>query len=139
MSTLILVTDQQDLAEARFARHFREVRVGAGVSQREVAERMVELGLTGWLQSTVAKTEAGERPIRLNEFEALCQVLDLEPGMTMTIVRGPRIERNIVLAELRARISSRERDIVGEREHLADSEAELERLRTKLANLEADT
>ena len=33
-----------------------------------------------WLQSTVTKTEAGERPLRLNEFVALCDVLEQAPS-----------------------------------------------------------
>lgn len=32
-----------------------------------------------WRKSTWAKTEPGERPLRLNEFLALCRVLGLDP------------------------------------------------------------
>jgi transcriptional regulator with XRE-family HTH domain len=52
-------------------RHYRELR---RMSQQAFANRMQDKGLR-WGQSTVAKTEAAERPIRLNEAVAIGEIL----------------------------------------------------------------
>jgi hypothetical protein len=82
-----------------------------GLSQRQVAERMVELGCTGWLQSTVAKTEAASRPLRLNEFVALCRVFDQVPGVLLTIALGPTVQRNVSWPSCGRRVAETERDV----------------------------
>ncbi|HLS13152.1 MAG TPA: helix-turn-helix transcriptional regulator [Beutenbergiaceae bacterium] len=63
----------------------RDLRAAKGLTQSEVAKLMVARGFS-WRQTTVAKTEAAERPIRVNEAAALAlslgvSVLDLfSPG-----------------------------------------------------------
>lgn len=54
----------------------RRHRERAGLSQTELARRMKAQGHP-WHQMTVARTETGERPIRLDEALALAAVLDI--------------------------------------------------------------
>lgn len=56
--------------EPLFGQRIRALRIDSGRSQQDVAEYMNSLGFS-WRQSTVAKTEAAERPIRVNEAYAL--------------------------------------------------------------------
>lgn len=54
----------------------RAQRERLGLSQREVAEQVSELLPDPWRQTTVAKVEAGSRPLRWVEVWALAWVLD---------------------------------------------------------------
>jgi transcriptional regulator with XRE-family HTH domain len=61
--------------EERFAERIRAVRKAAGLSQREVVERVNATFGYGWHQTVAAKIEANDRPIRLDEAAALVMVL----------------------------------------------------------------
>ena len=52
----------------------REIRTARHLTQAALAKAMQALGYN-WLQTTVAKTEAAERPLRLNEATALAGVV----------------------------------------------------------------
>lgn len=80
-------------AESRFAVRLRALRQAKGLTQLEVAERMNEQGFT-WHQTTVAKTERADRPLRLNEVEALAlalgvPVVDLITDRPAVALSGP--------------------------------------------------
>ncbi len=47
---------------------------------------MISRGHDSWRQSTVAKTEVGGRPLRLNEFVELCRILEMDSFVTLTMV-----------------------------------------------------
>lgn len=53
-------------AEQAAGRELRRLRIEQGWSQEQVARRMTAYGY-GWHQTIVAKTEAAQRPLRLNE------------------------------------------------------------------------
>jgi transcriptional regulator with XRE-family HTH domain len=77
-------------------RELRRLREARRWPQGEVARRMAGYGYC-WHQTQVAKTEAAERPLRLNELAAMCDLfgvtlaglLTAVPGMT-----GEALERN---------------------------------------------
>jgi transcriptional regulator with XRE-family HTH domain len=72
------VTDStQSDPESWVGLRFRELRKERGWSQDDLARRMEELG---WPmhQTTVAKLEAGKRPIRLNEVAHLAMLYGLK-------------------------------------------------------------
>ncbi len=54
----------------------RVLRISKGWSQAELATRMAGRD-ERWTQSTVAKTEAATRPIRLNELAALAETFNV--------------------------------------------------------------
>ncbi|MBC6462620.1 helix-turn-helix transcriptional regulator [Actinomadura sp. HBU206391] len=61
--------------EERFARNLRERREAMGLSQAELAERMVEAG-HAFHQQTIARVENGTRAVRLNEAEQFARVVN---------------------------------------------------------------
>lgn len=56
--------------------NIRARRVAAHRSQQALADRMKALGLP-WHQTTVAKAESGERPIRVDELFALAAIFEV--------------------------------------------------------------
>lgn len=65
----------------------RTLRIKRGYSQDQVAGRMRLAGFS-WQQTTVAKTEAGQRPIRVNEAVTLAKMFDV----TLSYLLAPRHE-----------------------------------------------
>lgn len=61
-------TDEQNGADVTAARG------RAGLSQKELAAQMSELGFT-WTQATVSQIEKGERPLRLSEADHLAELI----------------------------------------------------------------
>ncbi|MEE1763670.1 helix-turn-helix domain-containing protein [Streptomyces sp. SP18BB07] len=55
------------------AMRLKGARVASGMSQQAVAEAMVERGFK-WRQSTVAKSESGDRPVLFSEVAALSAI-----------------------------------------------------------------
>ncbi|MFI9610356.1 helix-turn-helix domain-containing protein [Streptomyces sp. NPDC052023] len=60
-------------AEEVMGKQVRRIRELRGWSQQELARRMHDKGYS-WRQTTVAKTEAADRPIRVNEVQGLAIV-----------------------------------------------------------------
>ncbi len=75
---LILVKDS-DTPEQRVGARIRDQRVALGLSQEDLAKAMRYIGYT-WQQTTVAKTEAADRPLRVNEIVDLANVLGVAPA-----------------------------------------------------------
>jgi transcriptional regulator with XRE-family HTH domain len=61
----------------------RETRQARHLTQAALAKAMQGLGYN-WLQTTVAKTEAAERPLRINEVTDLAGVLGVEISYLLT-------------------------------------------------------
>lgn len=74
--------------ELNFAGRMVELRAALGMSQSELARRMVERGYESYSQTSVSRTEKGDRPIRLGEARALAEILgsDIESMMRGTPV-----------------------------------------------------
>lgn len=66
-----------DGLEQRVIETMIDLREERGWSQSELARRMVDAGWPRYTQMTVSRTEKGERPIRLNEAEALAEVFGI--------------------------------------------------------------
>jgi hypothetical protein len=90
--TVIPVKNPKITPEQRFAQLMRQARTEQARSQGMFAGRVMYslrnivggADLTTWRQSTVAKTEAAERPIRLDEFMAICDALGLDPAAVVS-------------------------------------------------------
>jgi len=118
-------------AEERVGERLRALRVGRGWSQAELATRMSGRD-DKWTQSTIAKTEGANRPIRLNELAALAETLDvpvtdlIEPEREVPLERRAELRALVIEdATLRARRAEVRRQL----EHL---ENELEDLEERL-------
>lgn len=62
--------------EAAVAKNVRLLRASRGVSQRQLGSGLLRYGF-GMRQSTVAKLEAGTKPLRLNEVAAIAAFFDV--------------------------------------------------------------
>jgi transcriptional regulator with XRE-family HTH domain len=69
----------EDLA-AQVGQRLRAARLAAGLSQAALAERMQERAFYAWRQTTVAKSEAADRPVLFTEIIALAQILKKDVG-----------------------------------------------------------
>ncbi len=75
--------------EGIFGDSVRLYRKEMGWSQADLAKAMRERGFD-WLQTTVSKTEAAERPIRLNEAVAVASLFGV--GVTAMLNDRPDLE-----------------------------------------------
>lgn len=122
----------------RRAKALREAR---GWSQQQVARLMADNGFS-WRQTTVAKTEAADRPVRINEAAGLASVfgVTLNDLLTIPIDDYATAHAAVHVAELtalstaaRQRLQECERDAGRANEELEDARAEVERLARELA------
>jgi transcriptional regulator with XRE-family HTH domain len=63
--------------DARFGRRVRAERERRRISQQQLVVRLAEAHHLRWHQTTVAKVENGDRPVRLSEALAIAGVLDV--------------------------------------------------------------
>lgn len=61
-------------AEGRFAEWLKGARAGAEMSQADLAKALTERGVSAHA-TTIAKIEAGDRSVKLDEAVAICSVL----------------------------------------------------------------
>ncbi len=115
-------------AEQAFGERIKDARIAKGWSQAGLAKRMSSR-YHGWTQSTVAKTEAATRPVRLDEAAALADVLALPLLGLVTAEKGSeRLQAEAELQRLlleRAALRAREHDAIRRRE---DAENEIEHI-----------
>lgn len=71
----VAAKDTPTSAEGAFHEQMRAARQAAGLSQRVVAERMVDAGHPGWRQNTVCRFEAQGRDLLPGERESLETIL----------------------------------------------------------------
>lgn len=104
----------------------RTLRMKRGLSQDQVADRMRVAGFS-WQQTTVAKTEGGQRPIRVNEAVALARMFDVTVSYLLTPRRED--EHQIRIAEARRSL---------ERAQYGVAEARVQLTRSMHVRLEAE-
>jgi len=91
--------------EQRFATELALLRKRHGLSQSELARKMVDAGWSNYSQMTVSRTEKGERPIRLAEARSLAGIL----GATVDEMIAPeRTPLGTVLAAIDDALDARE-------------------------------
>jgi transcriptional regulator with XRE-family HTH domain len=56
----------------------RDLRKGAGMTQKALAERMTAAGLS-WYQSTVGRAETGRRRLVVSEEREIARILGVPP------------------------------------------------------------
>lgn len=97
---------------AAFTQWLRTVRAEAGLSQQKLADTLRAGGLSNFHQTTVAKIERGERPLRLDEAVAIAELfgttldaaLGLKPGSENSLAARDLARRTSVLTTIRAAI-----------------------------------
>ena len=96
-------------AEQVLGKRVAELRQARGWSQDELARRMTDAGFH-WRQTTVAKTEKADRPVRVNEAATLMQLFGVDIDYLVTSHQSPVLLRRLqlharrddLLAQLRA-------------------------------------
>ncbi|MDE0775550.1 MAG: helix-turn-helix transcriptional regulator [Nocardioides sp.] len=130
--------DQKPSVEASYGQPLRQARLAAGLTQQSLAELMRASGFTSWMQTTVTKTEAGTRPLRLDEFVALNQVLGYKPADTLAaLMTEEPTARDVLLDKLRKEIATAEVAVHNAELALKYRQAELEQLRNVQLRAEA--
>jgi transcriptional regulator with XRE-family HTH domain len=66
-------------AERKFGERVKELRNRRGWSQEKLADLMSAAGFP-WRQTTTAKTEAADRPVRVSEVAALARIFAVPPA-----------------------------------------------------------
>lgn len=94
-------------AEREVGAQVRRAREQARLSQRELADAATAAGLS-WHQTTVAKVEAGDRPLRLTEAAVLARVL----GTEVAVLAGVRADDSARRADDSARRARMELELL---------------------------
>jgi ribosome-binding protein aMBF1 (putative translation factor) len=89
----------QSPVEIRFRQHVRDERDRRGWSQAGLAELLQNNGLPHILASTVAKIEAGDRAVRIDEAHVLAELL--ETSVDALLGRTPLDDGGNLATELR--------------------------------------
>lgn len=115
-----------------FVERARRRRKGLKLSQAELARRMTErLSEETWYSVTVARMEAGQRPVRLHEAAAMADVLGLAAPFSEEALAAEQAA-DIVIETRIAEISKR---IAAMAERLAEVEGRAARLENTLRRI----
>lgn len=122
----------EETPEERFGRAVRRLREGRGLSQARLAELMT-LGGVPMTQSQIAKSENGDRPIRLNEAVIFAFAFNESLDYLMTAgFGGPAVDQvdelEDQLAELghqREDLQRREREVLEQMQRAKADAAQL--------------
>ena len=80
--------------DQRVAENIRLARLEAGMSQRELAARMRELGFGSFVQATMTRIEGRQRAVTIGEAEALADAVGTTLG---NLIRPPAVARDAAL------------------------------------------
>jgi transcriptional regulator with XRE-family HTH domain len=97
-----------------FAHWMRQTRTKAGLSQQKIADALRAQGHAVFVQTTIAKIERGERPIRLDEAVAIAALfgstvdaaLGLKPHAPQIIDGQSLARRTSLLQQVQALIDA---------------------------------
>ncbi|MBD3942802.1 helix-turn-helix transcriptional regulator [Microbacterium sp. NEAU-LLC] len=79
-------------------------RMTSGLSQSELADRLSRMGFS-MMQTTVAKIEAGTRPLRLSEFVGIAHALGM-PWQSLLAEPSPMIHGDVPIAEMESYLAT---------------------------------
>lgn len=123
--------------ERVIGREMRRIRERLGLTQQEVAERMLKNGFR-FHQTQIAKMERGERPIRVNEWIAITIALGMTPqdmlSSAISASVGESVEERLSLAEL-----ERERDALEVRLQDVEERVKVAEKQAAIAKAAVDT
>lgn len=103
------VEEISETPEKLFGARFADLRRQNGWTQQQVTEAMVERGFS-WSATTATKTEAGSRPIRVDEAVALCELFDATLGDLVGDTEERRARFALARAAAREKVAQREVD-----------------------------
>lgn len=74
---------QNEIVDAAVSERLRQLREKQGMSQNELAKRMVAAGVSNYSQMTVSRTEKGLRRVTAGELAVLAKLLGADAGDLM--------------------------------------------------------
>jgi transcriptional regulator with XRE-family HTH domain len=133
--------EQPALFDSVFPRRLKAVRVEAGTTQQQLAERMTAAGCK-MHRSTIAKIELGERPVSIGEAVQFTEVLGVKLSEMLRIaIEDPDADLRAYSARIRIRaleheLADRQKAIQDAQALHADTLRRLEEARKELSGLE---
>jgi transcriptional regulator with XRE-family HTH domain len=132
----------KETAEARVGAQLKAMRAKLGLTQAELAEAMQGLGHS-WMQTTVAKTEAADRPVRLNEVADLAKILGVslphlvssETDWKVGVIQGQLDRWGAHAMRLKAEIYELDRQVAAKTQAFEEAEKRVRELETELAQV----
>jgi transcriptional regulator with XRE-family HTH domain len=120
-------------------------RAKLGLTQAELAEAMQGLGHS-WIQTTVAKTEAADRPLRVNEVADLAKILGVRVPHLVSSKNDWELEAIKVTQEgwlghamrLKAEIEELNRQVEVKTQALKEAQKRVRDLETEFKQVEAE-
>jgi len=133
---MLRVKEMRETPERLFGARFAELRHQNGWTQQQVTEAMVERGFS-WSATTATKTEAGSRPIRVDEAVVLCELFD---ATFDDLVGGTKERRaRFALARAAARVKAAQREVDRWTRELGQAEQQRASLAAKHSELSGFT
>jgi transcriptional regulator with XRE-family HTH domain len=128
-ATVSTVQDQQESKDfnRRVGRTVQQFRKGAGLSQAELAQELAERGFP-FGQTTVVKVEQGSRPLKLEEAQAIAELLGVSTPVLMSRAWNPELRAISDAAEQLREALDRIDVLVKRKERIDHEIARLERM-----------
>jgi transcriptional regulator with XRE-family HTH domain len=128
--------------EEQVGAQVKVLRVQRGLTQAELADAMQGLGHS-WIQTTVAKTEAADRPLRLNEVADLAKILGVRvPHLVSTrtdwdlqVIQGQLDRWGAHAMRLQAEIDELDRQVVEKTQAFEEAQKRIRELEDELAQV----
>ena len=125
--------------------NIKAMRAQLGLTQAQLAEAMQGLGHS-WVQTTVAKTEAADRPLRVNEVADLARILGTSlPDLVSAHSDWNRKGINMMLSHFQGHAARLRKDIDELTEQLAaktqayeEAQERVQELRMDLASVDGE-
>ena len=118
--------------------NIKAMRAQLGLTQAELAEAMQGLGHS-WVQTTVAKTEAADRPLRVNEVADLARILGTRlPDLVSAHSDWNRKGINLMLSHFQGHAARLQMDIDELNHQLAAKTQAYEEAQERVRELQMD-
>jgi transcriptional regulator with XRE-family HTH domain len=118
--------------------NIKAMRAQLGLTQAELAEAMQGLGHS-WVQTTVAKTEAADRPLRVNEVADLARILGTRlPDLVSAQSDWNRKGINLMLSHFQGHAARLRTDIEELKQQLAAKKQAYEEAQERVRELRRD-
>lgn len=92
-------------------RQVRHFRVRRGWSQKRLADRLSELGATGWSQTKIHKLEQDKQQVLVDDLCALALALDVSPLYLLTPLEGFDEDENALMVGVGGKVLRWPRDV----------------------------
>jgi transcriptional regulator with XRE-family HTH domain len=130
--------------EEQVGAQVKALRAKLGLTQAELADAMQGLGHS-WMQTTVAKTEAADRPLRLNEVADLAKILGVRvPHLVSSrtdweigVIQGQLERWGVHALRLHAEIDELDRQVVAKTQAFEEAQKRIRELEDELAQINA--